>query len=110
MKWFSKSKTLAIIDRPLAYPNPMQGNGTTFQYTLSKAANIEIYIFSPSAEIIKKIICPAGQPGGSSGKNKKSWDGQTNRGRYSANGILWVNIVSRDDGKAIGKMRLTVFN
>lgn len=110
MQWFSKSKTLTITGRPLAYPNPMRGGGVTFQYTLTKDANIEIYIFSMSAEIIRRISCAAGQQGGSEQINKVYWDGLTNIGRNAANGIYWVNIVSKDDGIAIGKIRLTVFN
>lgn len=110
MKWFTRNKALIITGRPLAFPNPMRGDGVTFQYTLTKDANIEIYIFSMSAEIIQRITCAAGQQGGSEQINKVYWDGLTNIGRNTANGIYWVNIVSKDDGKAIGKIRLTVFN
>jgi flagellar hook assembly protein FlgD len=80
------------------------------QYTLSKDADIDIYIFSGAAEMVKKISCPAGSVGGSAGLNKVKWDGTRDAGGTIGNGIYVATIVAKQEGKMLSKFKINVFD
>ncbi len=109
-----KSGPVSIIGEPIAYPSPFSPtknmNGVEIQYTLSDDASIDIYIFSVSGEIVKKISCMAGFEGGSAGLNKVRWDGRMDAGGLVGNGIYVTTFVSKSEGKLLKKFKLNIFD
>jgi hypothetical protein len=103
---------LSVRDKLITYPspfNPRRDVFVTIQYTLNNDANVDIYIFSPSAEIIKKIPIQSGQEGGKAQLNKVQWDGMTDRGVKVSSGAYIVNVVDHDTGRPLVKTSLVVY-
>ncbi len=100
-----------LIGVPLTFPSPFsisKQKTVYIQYTLSADANIEMYIINVSGERVKRFLCDAGTEGGSAGTNKVAWDGVTDFGQYAGNAIYVVTLISRDDGRLLGKVKLTI--
>jgi len=100
-----------VVDIPISFPspfNPEKDGEVSFQYTLSKAANIDIYIFDATARIVARLTFQAGANGGQSGQNTVKWDGKSDQGAKISNGIYFINIVSRDENRAFGKIRQVI--
>lgn len=101
---------LRVVGLPIAYPSPYDLRGeVTFQYTLSEDANIDLFIFNISAQIIKKFSFAKGRDGGVGQLNSVKWDGRDENGTAVPNGIYIVNIVAHDDLKVLQKLKLVVF-
>lgn len=109
-----KSGPVSIIGEPLPFPSPYSPTknpgGVYIQYTLSDNADIDIYIFSVSQKLVKKISCYSGQEGGSAGLNKVLWDGKMDTGPMIGNGIYVGTIVAKTQGKLLKKFKLNVFD
>ena len=104
---------LRLTSIPLTYPSPfsIQRNKTlTVQYALSEDADIEVYITSVAGERIKRFNINAGEEGGKSGLNKLAWDGSTHTGGFAANGMYIGTIVAKEEGRLLGKFKLTIVN
>ena len=102
---------LRLIGTPLTFPSPysVKAHGiVSVQYTLSNNANIEIYLISVGGERVWRKICDSGAEGGSAGTNKVAWNGTTDMGYTVGSGIYVGTIVARDEGKLLGKFKLTV--
>ena len=102
---------LKILDQPLCYPspfNPERDKTVTFQYTLSDNADIDLFVFSAAGQIVKKISIEEGDEGGAGQLNKVEWNGMTEQGTVMSSGVYLVNIVSRQDKKVLGKIKLTI--
>jgi hypothetical protein len=100
-----------IVGKPITYPSPfsISKQGTvTIQYQLSKKADIEIVFADISGRITKTFFFLSGQEGGNAGVNKVTWDGRTERGTLAGNGIYLGTIVSREDGRKLGTVKLPV--
>jgi hypothetical protein len=103
---------LRLLDTPLAYPspfNPSLGGELTLQYSLSQDADIDIYIISSSAQIVKRLSFSTGQEGGKSGLNKITWDGRSDLGGIAANGIYVATIIDKAVQKNLGKVKLVIY-
>lgn len=105
---------LYVIGIPLTYPSPLHlktDAQVILEYGLSKDANIDIYIFDITGEIVKKISCNAGTSGGSVGgtanPNKVTWDLSSDKGYKIGSGIYVWTIVDRANSKVIGRGKLT---
>jgi len=101
---------LEVVGTPITFPSPLHlstDTQVTFQYGLSKDANVDIYVFDISGTIVKKISCNAGgiggSAGGAAGPNKVVWDLTTDQGSRLGVGIYVWEIVNRDSNKVIGK-------
>jgi hypothetical protein len=58
---------------------------------------------------IKRVICQAGVgEGGHAGVNKVEWDGQTDQGYLAGNAIYVGTIISKDDNRLLGKVKMTL--
>jgi len=93
----------------LNYPNPFNpaaGQTTSIEYTLGENTDITIYIFNPINQLTKKISCPRGSTGGSSGYNQVPWDGYTDFNELAANDVYIARVVA--GGKQIGKCKIVV--
>lgn len=104
---------LRIIGTPITYPSPFSSirqKTCYIQYTLSKNANIEIYIADVTGQRVKRYVINSGEEGGSAGVNKISWDGTTDQGVQAGNAIYVGVIVARDENKLLEKFKLTIVN
>ncbi|MBU0629485.1 MAG: hypothetical protein KKC80_01015 [Candidatus Margulisbacteria bacterium] len=104
---------LRLVGTPLTYPSPYsipRHKTVTIQYGLSADANIEIYIIGVDGTRIKHFVLPAATEGGSAGVNKVTWDGTTDQGYKAGNAIYVGTIVARDEGRLLGKFKLTIVN
>lgn len=102
-----------LIGTPITYPSPFsipRHRKVTIQYILSADANIDIFLISVAGQRIKRFSCDAGQEGGTAGVNKITWDGLTDQGFLAGNAIYVGTIVSRDDGRLLGRLKLTIVN
>ena len=102
-----------IIGVPITYPSPFNMNKdreVTIQYELSSDCNIMVAINSPTGEFAKKWMFNTGTEGGSAGINKVTWDGKTDAGYQAGNAIYLGSIISRDDNRLLGKVKLTILN
>ncbi|MBN2058228.1 MAG: hypothetical protein JW782_05495 [Candidatus Saganbacteria bacterium] len=100
-----------LIGAPITYPSPYsisKDKIVTIQYGLSSDANIEIYLVGVSGQRIKHWVLNAGQEGGSAGINKITWDGKTDQGYLAGNAIYVGTIVAREEGRLLGKFKLTI--
>ncbi|MBI5701406.1 hypothetical protein HZC34_06155 [Candidatus Saganbacteria bacterium] len=101
----------SILGPVLTFPSPFsptKDKTVTIQYTLSTAADIDVHIFSPTGEIVKKFILLSGQEGGNAGVNKITWDGVKPTGLTLGNAIYSGVVVSHAQGKILGKFMLSV--
>jgi hypothetical protein len=104
---------LRMIGTPVVYPSPYsikKDKIVTIQYGLSADANIDIYLVSVEGKRIKRFLPLAGEEGGSAGINKITWDGKTDQGFLAGNAIYVGTVVARDEGRLLGKFKLTVVN
>lgn len=105
---------LKLMDTPISFPSPYSPtknkDGITLQYTLSSNADVEIYIFSISGELVKKISCQSGSEGGNAGLNKVKWNGLYDSGSVIGNGIYLGTIVAKNEGKQLAKLKINVFD
>jgi len=102
---------LRLVGPPLTYPSPFSISKqklVTIQYGLSADANIDIYVIGVGGVRAKKFTLMAGGEGGSAGVNKVTWDGRTDMGTLAGNAIYVGSLISRDDGRLLGKFRLTI--
>ncbi len=104
---------LRLIGDPLVYPSPFskpKDDELTIQYTLSTDGDIDIYIIDVGGRRLKKFALSSGEEGGSAGINKVVWDASTAFGGHLANGIYVGTIVAKQEGRLLGKLKLTVVN
>jgi len=97
-----------LIGIPITYPSPIRlktDKKVTFQYTLSRDADINLSLVDISARTVKKIMLRAGAEGGSAGVNKVDWDLITDQGTRIDSGIYIFTIVH--EGELLGKGKLT---
>ena len=102
-----------LIGTPICFPSPYsitKDGKVTIQYQLSKDADIQIVFASIAAQLVKTLVLEKGAEGGTAGVNKITWDGRTDRGPLAGNGIYLGTIISREDGRKLGSVKLTVFD
>jgi hypothetical protein len=88
--------------------NPAHGSAS-INYTLSKDANIIIYIYDIRGQRIWQYAAPAGGGGGSTGGNSVVWDGLTAFKTGAASGVYIVEVTTTDGGfKVLSRMNLIV--
>lgn len=102
---------LSVVGPVLQSPSPFapaRDGNVTIQYTLSANANIDVFILSPTGEIVKKFVITSGTAGGTAGVNKIQWDGKFATGMFAGNAIYAGAIVARDNGKVLASFRVAV--
>ncbi len=103
---------LRIVDNPLAFPAPFSpgpGKEVTLQYSLSRSADIEIFVFSADGQAVRKLSFLKGEEGGREGLNKVNWDGIGGTGIRVGNGIYVATIIDREARNVLGKIKLVVY-
>lgn len=103
------NKELAVLGVPLTYPNPFNPNNgnAAISYLLSKPANITLTIHTLAGTLVTKKNYSSGTTGGRAGYNEVAWDGRSDGGATTGNGIYIVLIVG--DGKVLAKGKITVY-
>lgn len=99
-----------LIGQPLTYPSPVHlktDKQVTFQYTLNKGTQVEIFLFDVSGRVVKKLAASRGEEGGAAGVNKLVWNLITDQGQLVSSGIYVFTIVNREDGKLLGRGKFT---
>ena len=95
--------SLKIIGQVINYPNPFNplAQTTLIKYTLSKDANITIYIYTTSGERIWQYSAPPGSQGGRAGQNEVVWNGITAFRGIASSGVYLVHVTARVSGKNV---------
>jgi hypothetical protein len=102
---------LRMVGSPVVFPSPfsISRHGTcTIQYGLSQAANVEVYIYSVSGQVVKKFFGTSGSEGGNAGINKVTWDGTTEMGLRAGNAVYVGTIISVDNKRLLGKFKFSI--
>jgi len=114
-RWTGKVRVMGeeieAIGPTIAYPTPYkpqtQGD-ITISYTLSTNANVSIYTYDISGQVVMRRNYYAGSEGGRAGYNGITWNGISDiGGGYVGNGIYVYKIVS--GGKVITTGKIVVF-
>lgn len=92
------------------YPNPFNPNTevTTIEYTLSKDATINYYLFNQQGSVIWHKTCPAGDAGGSAGDNKVTWNGRSDFREGVPTGVYVLIITARSGERELGRLKIAV--
>jgi hypothetical protein len=96
---------------PITYPSPYsisKDRTVTIQYGLSENANVDVYVVGAGGERIKRFAINSGDEGGRAGINKITWNGTTDQGYLAGNAIYVGTIVDRQEGKLLGKFKMTI--
>jgi hypothetical protein len=99
-----------LIGAPLCYPSPLHlktDKEVIFEYTLSQNMAVEMSIVNVAGKTVLRRLFTAGSEGGSAGVNKVTWDLTTNQGQNISSGIYIFTLINKDNGKLLGKGKLT---
>lgn len=98
----------AVVSTQNPY-NPATGT-TTIKYTLSKDANIKIFVYNLRGERVWEWTAPSGGSGGQAGVNEIVWDGMTAFKSKVSFGVYIVSVVATDGGqvKELAKTKIAV--
>jgi hypothetical protein len=99
-----------ILDIPIVFPSPAYLRTTqwvTLQYTLSRAARVNINFFDVSGRIIKTVRPNMGQEGTLAGLNKVEVRLLTDQGQTFPAGIVTGIIINQENNKVLGRIKLT---
>ena len=101
---------VSVVSGPMR-PTVSGGPGSALiQYTLSRDAEITIYIFNIRGERVWQTTLAAGGLGGSVGVNQISWQGVDNFKEKASSGVYFIFLNAPAGGKSqtIGKTKLVV--
>jgi hypothetical protein len=107
---------LQVVGTPITSPSPVQlskDNSVLLQYGLTSSANIDIYVFDITGNVVKKLSFNSGEMGGhvagTANPNKVQWDMVTDQGQKLGVGTYLWHIVDRDKSRVIGKGKLPAY-
>jgi hypothetical protein len=95
-----ETPTVSVVKPVVSSANPFNPSvgKTSINYTLSKDANIVIYIYNMRGERVWQYAAPAGESGGTTGNNSVVWDGLTAFQSFASEGVYIVEVTSTDGG------------
>ena len=85
--------------------NPLKGP-ILIKYALTANANVSIYFFDVTGNLICRKSYPSGTNGGQQGDNRVYWDGMNDYGEMVANGVYLFRIAA--EGRVVGKGKIVV--
>ena len=113
--WNGKVKVMGekveLVGPTLAYPTPfkpLSGNIATVSYTLSTNANVSVYMYDISGQLLLTKKFSSGTAGGRAGYNQFTWNGRSDFGRIVGNGIYIYKIIT--SGRSIGTGKIVVMD
>lgn len=107
----TSSGPVKIIGTPVNTPNPFDPSRgpTQIAYTLSTAADIQLYMFNQLGDIIWQKHYSAGDNGGRAGLNNLQWDGTSDYSENVPTGVYVLRIVTRSGGtRELARMKIAV--
>ena len=106
--FFAGSLLASNVATILNYPNPFAppAQSTTIYYSLNNDANVRIYIFDITNQLVKRFNFSSGSSGGIQGTNVATWDGISDFGDVVSNDVYICNVVA--DGALIGRCKIAV--
>jgi len=104
-----KSHSLAI-GLAVNSPNPFDpaSENTTIVYTLAADTNVNVYMFTTSADLVWKRSYVAGTNGGQAGDNSIIWNGINDFAEMASNGVYLVHVLERNTGRTIARGKIAV--
>lgn len=95
-----EAPTIAVIGEVVSTQNPFNpATGTTsITYTLSKDADIRLYVHNIRGERVYSRVFPAGAAGGQAGVNEIVWDGITDLQSMVSFGVYFVYVTTIENG------------
>ena len=105
VKSFSYSMNLAINS-----PNPFDParESTTIMYRLANDANVGVYLFTITGDLMWRTDFMAGSQGGKSGENSFTWNGISSFGEMMSNGVYLLHIVDKSSGRTLAKGKIMI--
>jgi len=107
-----EAPSISIIGPVTNTPNPFNpGTGTTsIKYTLSKDADIILYIYNIRGERVWQKIISAGSPGGRVGLNEVVWNGLTDFNSVAGFGVYILMVTTPSNGgvQQLGKTKIAI--
>jgi len=101
-----------VVGPTLVHPVPFkplgEGGSARITYTLSKDADITLFMYDIGGQVVVTRKFRARSNGGRAGYNEVLWDGETDFGAVAANGIYVYKIVS--EREIIGTGKLIVYD
>ncbi len=100
-----------VIGTPVCYPapfKPLSGGMVTFSYSLSTNADVDLYMYDISGQIVMTKRFRSGGEGGKAGYNQFLWSGTTDFGKVAGNGIYVFKIIN--GGRVIGTGKLVILD
>jgi flagellar hook assembly protein FlgD len=83
-------------------------------YTLSKSADVTIYIYDMNGDLVWRQEMKKGQNGGVAGNNMVVWNGEASFGNKEvlANGVYIVHLIAKLEGekRSIGRTKIYILN
>jgi len=102
---------LRIIGDILSYPVPFKALGNDnliISYNLNRDADVTVYVFDISGQVVLTRKFSEGQNGGHAGYNQFEWNGVTDFGNALGNGIYIVRVTSGHE--SVGSGRIVVLD
>lgn len=92
------------------YPNPFDPvvETTKVFYNLLSDTDVNVYIFSITADLIWKAYYPAGFNGGKAGENTFVWNGVSAFDNILSTGTYFVHVVERSSGKTLARGKIVI--
>jgi len=100
-----------VIGEVLSYPTvfkPLTEGSATIAYNLSRNADVSIFLYDVSGQVVLTKKFASGYMGGRAGYNQFEWSGVSDFGGYIGNGIYVIKITSGN--KVIGTGKIVVFD
>jgi hypothetical protein len=91
-------------------PNPFDPakENTIIMYRLEEDTNVNIYLFTITADLVWKRSFNAGENGGRAGDNDIIWNGINDFGEMSPNTIYLIHVVNRRTGRTLARGKIAV--
>lgn len=91
-------------------PNPFDPGreSTTLMYKLEQDRDVNLYIFTTTADLVWKRSYNAGAAGGSAGDNSVIWDGVNDFSEVASNGVYLLHVIDRSSGKTLARGKIAV--
>lgn len=109
---FNLNRGAYAADMVICSPNPFDParGSATLTYRLDQDTDVNIFIFTTTANLYWKTSFSAGTNGGKQGENAIVWNGVSNFGEMASNGLFLVHVVERNTGVTKARGRLAVLH
>ncbi|MFA6418386.1 MAG: hypothetical protein WCW67_04495 [Candidatus Margulisiibacteriota bacterium] len=105
-----EAASIGVVGTVVSTSNPFNpaAGPTTLKYTLTKDADITLYIYNIRGERVWQRFFSAGTAGGQVGVNEINWDGLTDFKSLVSFGVYILDVTTKEDGKIKGLSRTKI--